>query len=221
MIEINKRVIGLSERPYIIAELSANHNGSLEKAKESIKIAKECGVPDAIKIQTYTADSMTINSNRDDFQIKNGLWKGYNLYDLYKEASTPYAWHEELFNYANHIEGTIFSTPFDEDAVDFLERLGTPAYKIASFELTDIPLIKYIAKKNKPIFISTGMSKDNEIEDAVNLIKKMGNDQIIVFHCISSYPVAVSDMNLRRIKKLREKFVVEVGLSDHSIAKML
>lgn len=216
MLQINRRKIGLSERPYIVAELSANHNGSLKKAKESINIAKECGA-DAIKIQTYTADSMTINSNREDFKIKDGLWKGYTLYDLYKEASTPYEWHEELFNYAENIGITLFSTPFDEDAVDFLERLGTPAYKVASFELTDIPLIEYIAKKNKPILISTGLSTDDEIEDAVNAIKRMGNDQILVFHCISSYPAPVSHMNLKRIKKLRENLRVEVGLSDHSI----
>ncbi len=216
MLQINKRKIGLSERPYIVAELSANHNGSLKKAIQSIKIARECGA-DAIKIQTYTADSMTINTNREDFIIKNGLWEGYTLYDLYKEASTPYEWHEELFNYAKNIGITIFSSPFDENAVDFLERLGTPAYKVASFELTDIPLIKYIAKKNKPILISTGLSTDVEIEDAVNAIKQMGNNQILVFHCISNYPAQVSDMNLRRIKKLREKLMVEVGLSDHSI----
>ena len=216
MLQINNRKIGLSERPYIVAELSANHNGSLNKAKESIKTAKECGA-DAIKIQTYTADSMTINSNREDFKIKDGLWEGYTLYDLYKEASTPYEWHEELFNYARNIGITLFSSPFDEDAVDLLDRLDTPAYKVASFELTDIPLIKYIAKKNKPILISTGLSTDAEIEDALNAIKQTGNDQVLVFHCISSYPAPVSNMNLRRIKKLREKFNVEVGLSDHSI----
>ena len=219
MIEINKRKITNSERPYIIAELSANHNGSINKAKESIKVAKQCGA-DAIKIQTYTPDSMTIDSNREDFKIKSGLWKGYKLYDLYKDASTPYSWHEELFKYARQIGITLFSTPFDENAVDLLENLDTPAYKIASFELTDLPLIEYVAKKKKPILLSTGLSNDKEIEEAINVIKKNGNNQILIFHCISSYPADISDMNLRRITNLRKRFELEIGLSDHSISNL-
>lgn len=216
MIQINRRVINKNNPPYIIAELSANHNGSLSIAKESIKVAKECGA-DAIKIQTYTADSMTINSNRKDFIIKSGLWKGYKLYDLYKEASTPYSWHKELFNYAKEIGITIFSSPFDENAVDLLEELDVPAYKIASFELTDINLIRYIAKKNKPILISTGLSSNKEIKEAIRTIKETGNNKILVFHCISSYPAIISDMNINRIKKLKKELNVEVGLSDHSL----
>lgn len=219
MIEINKRKITISERPYIIAELSANHNGSIIKAKESIKVAKECGA-DAIKIQTYTPESMTIDSSRDDFKIKSGLWKGYKLYDLYKDATTPYSWHEELFKYARQIGITLFSTPFDENAVDLLENLDTPAYKIASFELTDLLLIEYIAKKKKPILLSTGLSNDKEVEEAINVIKKNGNNQILIFHCISSYPADISDMNLRRITNLRKKFELEIGLSDHSISNL-
>ena len=219
MIEINKRKITISERPYIIAELSANHNGSIIKAKESIKVAKECGA-DAIKIQTYTPESMTIDSSRDDFKIKSGLWKGYKLYDLYKDATTPYSWHEELFKYARQIGITLFSTPFDENAVDLLENLDTPAYKIASFELTDLLLIEYIAKKKKPILLSTGLSNDKEVEEAINVIKKNGNNQILIFHCISSYPADISDMNIRRITNLRKKFELEIGLSDHSISNL-
>ncbi len=219
MIEINKRKITNSERPYIIAELSANHNGSIIQAKESIKVAKECGA-DAIKIQTYTPESMTIDSSREDFKIKSGLWKGYKLYDLYKDASTPYSWHKELFQYARQIGITIFSTPFDENAVDLLENLDTPAYKIASFELTDLPLIEYVAKKKKPILLSTGLSNDKEVEEAINVITKNGNNQILIFHCISSYPADIGDMNLRRITNLRKKFEHEIGLSDHSISNL-
>ena len=156
MIQINNRKIGESFYPYIIAELSANHGGSIERAKQSILAAKKAGV-DAVKIQSYTPDTMTIDCDKEDFQIKEGLWKGTSLYNLYREAFTPFEWHKELFEYAAKIEITLFSTPFDESAVDLLEALDTPAYKIASFELTDLPLIEYIAKRNKPILISTGM----------------------------------------------------------------
>ena len=166
--KINNRIISNQQPPYIIAELSANHNGSIERAFESIKAAKEAGV-DAVKIQTYTADTMTIDCDRKEFQITGGLWDGYSLYDLYKEAQTPYEWHKRLFDYAKEIGITIFSTPFDETAVDLLEGLDTPAYKIASFEMTDLPLVKYVAQTKKPMIISTGMANLEEIKEVVRV----------------------------------------------------
>ena len=216
MIEINKRPINQDTFPYIIAELSANHNGSIDIAKKTIKQAKECGA-DAIKLQTYTADSMTINCDKSDFRIKGGLWDGYTLYDLYKEACTPYEWHSELFKFAKDIGITIFSTPFDETAVDLLESLNTPAYKIASFELTDLDLIEYAASKGKPILISTGLSNINEVEDAINACYKVGNKNILLFHCISSYPAPTEEANVKMVSFLRERFNLEVGLSDHTL----
>lgn len=216
MFDIDKREINLKHPPYIIAELSANHNGSIDTAKKTILAAKESGA-NAIKLQTYTSDSMTIESNKEDFIIKGGLWDGYKLYDLYEEASTPYEWHQELFNYAKNIGITIFSTPFDEEAVDFLESLDTSAYKIASFEIVDLPLIKYIAKKNKPILISTGMSSLNEIEEAIEVIKNEGCQKILLFHCISGYPTPTAKANIRMVEILRKKFNLEVGLSDHTL----
>ncbi len=217
MFSINNRNISRDNPPYIIAELSANHNGSIIKAKESIKAAKKYGA-DAIKIQTYTPDTMTINCQKEDFIIKGGLWDGYSLYQLYKEAYTPYEWHEELFEYAKKIEITIFSSPFDETAVDLLEQLETPAYKIASFELCDLPLIEYIAKKGKPILMSTGMANIKEIEEAVVTAKKNGCQDLLLFHCVSSYPAPTEEANLKNIKFLRDKFQIEVGLSDHTIS---
>jgi len=216
MIEINGRNIGEEYPPYVIAELSANHNGSLNKAKQTILSAKENGAS-AVKMQSYTADSMTIKCDNDDFRIKGGLWDGYLLYDLYKEASTPYEWHKDLFNYAKDIGITLFSTPFDEKAVDMLEDLNTPAYKVASFELTDIPLIKYIASKKKPILISTGMGSEEEIDEAIQIVREEGCDQILIFHCISSYPTPTELSNLNTIKFLKEKYNTEVGLSDHTL----
>ena len=216
MFEIEGRKIGQSEPPYIIAELSANHNGSIEKAKETIKAAKDCGA-DAIKLQTYNADSMTIDCDKDDFKIKGGLWDGYKLYDLYIEASTPYSWHKELFDFARKVGITIFSTPFDEEAVDLLESLNVPAYKIASFELLDLPLIKYVAKKGKPMLISTGMGNLQEISEAVDAAITGGCKDILLFHCISSYPTPTSAAQINMIPFLREKFHLEVGLSDHTL----
>ncbi len=216
MFNIEGRKIGANEPPYIIAELSGNHNGSLERAKLSILSAKESGA-DAIKIQTYNAQTMTIDCEKDDFIIKEGLWKGYKLFDLYKEAHTPFEWHEELFKYARDIGITIFSTPFDESAVDLLEDLNTPAYKIASFELTDLPLISYVAKKNKPLLMSTGMSSEKEILEAIETARFNGCDCILLFHCISSYPTPVEEANLRKITNLCNKFKVPIGLSDHTI----
>ena len=214
--KINGRSIGPAYPPYIIAEMSANHNGSIDRALETIKIASECGV-DAIKMQTYTADTMTIDCDNEEFLIKGGLWDGFKLYDLYKWAETPYEWHKVLFKYASELDITLFSTPFDETAVDLLESLNTPAYKVASFELTDIPLIKYIASKQKPIIISTGMSSEEEIEDAINAIKGEKNNQIILLHCISSYPAPIEKSNLNQIINISDKFNVITGLSDHSL----
>ncbi len=216
MFEINGRIISAENPPYIIAELSPNHNGSLIKAKESILEAKRCGAS-AIKIQTYTADSMTIDCDLEDFKIKGGIWDGYNLYQLYEEASTPYEWHNELFRFAKENEITLFSTPFDESAVDFLNDLGAPAFKIASFELLDLPLIKYAASKGKPLLLSTGMGSLDEITDAVNAAYEGGCKQILLFHCISSYPTPTQESNIRMISFLKDKFGVEVGLSDHTL----
>lgn len=216
MFKINNRKIGSDSEPYIIAELSANHNGSLERAKLSLKIAKECGVH-AIKIQTYTADTMTIDCDKSDFIVQGGLWNGYKLYDLYNEAHTPFEWHSELYSYARELDITLFSTPFDETAVDLLESLNTPAYKIASFELTDLPLISYVAKKGKPILMSTGMASEEEISEALETARSSGCNSLLLFHCISSYPAPIEQANLNQILNLKNKFGVSVGLSDHTI----
>ena len=216
MLIIDNRKIGLDYEPYIIAELSANHNGSLKRAKASIKAAKDSGAH-AIKLQTYTADTMTINCDKPDFIVKGGLWDGYKLYDLYQEAHTPYAWHQELFSFAKEIGITCFSTPFDETAVELLEGLNTPAYKIASFELTDTPLIKQVAKTGKPILMSTGMASEQEITEAVEAARSAGCESLLLFHCVSSYPAPIEHSNLKKITNLRNKFGVEVGLSDHTI----
>lgn len=216
---IDNKNIDLDHKPYIIAELSANHGGSIERAKESIKQASKCGVS-AIKLQTYTPDTMTIKCDRPEFYIKEGLWQGQQLYDLYKIAYTPYEWHQDLFNFANHLGITLISTPFDETAVDLLEELKVPAYKIASFEIIDIPLIEYIASKNKPILMSTGMANIEEINQAVSSIRKITDVDILLFHCISSYPTPTSESNLNNIKFLKDKFGLEVGLSDHTISSI-
>lgn len=216
MFKIGDREIDSNSPPFIIAELSANHNGSLERAKLSIKIAKECGV-DAVKIQTYKPETMTIDSNKSDFIVKGGLWDGYKLYELYNEAQTPFEWHGELYRFANEIGITLFSTPFDESAVDLLESLNTPAYKIASFELTDLPLISYIAKKGKPILISTGMASEIEISEAIEAARSSGCNSLLLFHCVSSYPAPIEQTNLKQILNLKKTFGVSIGLSDHTI----
>lgn len=216
MLTIDGRLIQTSIEPYIIAELSANHNGSIDRAKLSIKSAKENGAH-AIKFQTYTPETMTIDCDRDDFIVKGGLWDGYKLYDLYSKAHTPFNWHKELFDYAKEIGITAFSSPFDETAVDLLEELNVPAYKIASFELTDVQLIKYVASKNKPMLMSTGMATESEISEAVIAARDAGCNSILLFHCISSYPATAKQANLRQIINLKEKYGVEVGLSDHTI----
>ena len=216
MIIIDNKQISEINKPYIIAELSGNHNGSLDRAKLSIKTANECGV-DAVKIQTYNADAMTIKCNKSDFIIKEGLWKDYKLYELYEEAHTPYEWHSELFRYANELGITLFSTPFDENSVELLESLNTPAYKIASFELTDLDLISYVAKKGKPMLMSTGMSSESEISEAIEAAKISGCKSLLLLHCISSYPAPIDQANLRQIKKLKKEFGIPIGLSDHTI----
>ena len=212
---INQTSINEGSKPFIIAELSANHGGSITRAKDSITMAKKAGVS-AIKIQTYTPDTMTINCNLPDFLVKQGLWSGRTLYELYSEAYTPFEWHEELFEHAKNCGVTLFSTPFDETAVDLLEELGAPAYKIASFEIVDLPLIKYVAKKNKPIFMSTGMASKDEIEDAVRVVRENSDSDLLLFHCISSYPAVTADSNLNNLTWLAETFGVKVGLSDHT-----
>lgn len=214
--EINEVTISEKNSPYIIAELSANHNGSLEKALKSIKAAKEAGA-NAVKIQTYTADTMTIKSNKKDFLIEGGIWDGYQLHQLYDEAHTPYEWHQDLFKYAKDIGITLFSTPFDETAVELLESLNTPAYKIASFELTDLPLIKLVSQTKKPLLMSTGMATENEIEEAINTAKENGCKSILIFHCVSSYPALTEKSNLSYIKHLKDTYKIEVGLSDHTL----
>ena len=215
-ITIDGRVIGPNEPPYIVAELSANHNGSLDKAIESIKVAKECGA-DAVKLQTYNADTMTIQSDKDYFKIKGGLWDGYSLYKLYHEAQTPFEWHKPLFEYAKKIGITLFSTPFDETAVDLLESLDVPAFKIASFEVTDLPLIRRVAETGKPLIISTGMADLAEIEDAIETVVSTGNKELILLHCISAYPAPIEQCNLRTIVDLSQRFGALVGLSDHTL----
>ncbi len=215
-ISIANRKIGTDYPPYIIAELSANHNGDLKRALQTIDMVKAQGA-DAVKIQTYTADTMTINCDQDDFQIQEGLWRGYNLYRLYEWAQTPFDWHKPLFDHARKIELTIFSTPFDETAVDLLEDLNTPAYKIASFEAIDLPLIKYVANTGKPMIISTGMADLEEITEAVETARDNGCHELVLLHCISGYPTPVEQANLKTIPDLAKRFNVIAGLSDHTL----
>jgi pseudaminic acid synthase len=216
LFKINDRIIAPDQPPYIIAELSANHNGSLERALRTIDEAKHCGA-DAIKLQTYTADTMTIDSDSPEFMIKGGLWDGFKLYDLYKWAETPYEWHEAMFAHARKIGITVFSTPFDETAVDLLEKLITPAYKIASFEMVDLPLIRYVASTGKPIIMSTGMASEQEIKESVVTAREAGCEQLVLLHCISSYPAPMEQANIRQISNLAKRFNVIVGLSDHTL----
>ena len=215
-ITINGRKIGPGHSPYIIAELSANHNGNIERAFETIKAARDRGA-DAIKIQTYTADTMTIDCDSEEFMIRSGLWDGYKLYDLYKWAETPFEWHKAIFDYAASIGITLFSTPFDESAVDLLESLDTPAYKIASFEATDLNLIRYVASKGKPMILSTGMCSEQEIEEAVTAAHHGGCNELILLHCISSYPAPINQANLKQMNNLAARFNSMPGLSDHTL----
>ena len=215
-IVINGRKIGADYPPFVIAELSANHNGNLQKALDTITKAKSCGA-DAVKLQTYTADTMTIDSDHKDFCIHGGLWDGYKLYDLYQEAQTPFEWHKTIFAHARKIDITCFSTPFDETAVDLLEDLNVPAYKVASFEATDLPLIKYIASTKKPLIMSTGMANFEEIEEMVGEARSAGCKDLILLHCVSSYPAPIDQSNLLTIPDMRKKLGVQIGLSDHTV----
>jgi pseudaminic acid synthase len=208
--------INSKSRVFIIAELSANHNGNLETAIETIRAAKRAGA-DCIKLQTYTADTITIDSPNDDFLIKGTIWEGKNLYQLYQEAYTPWEWHYEIFRIAKEEGLVCFSSPFDKTAVDFLEQLDVPAYKIASFEITDIPLIEYIASKGKPIIISTGIAELDDIELALEACRRFGNNDIALLKCTSSYPAPINEANMIMVKDLAERFNVISGLSDHTM----
>lgn len=208
--------ININSPVFIIAELSANHNGSIDIALETIKAAKRAGA-DCIKLQTYTADTITLDSDKDDFVIKGTIWDGKKLHTLYQEAYTPWEWHEEIYRIAKE-EGLIcFSSPFDKTAVDFLESLNTPAYKIASFEITDIPLIEYVASKGKPVIISTGIAEQVDIELALDACHRMGNRDIALLKCTSSYPAPVEEANMCMVAALAEKYNVISGLSDHTM----
>lgn len=215
-VTINGRKIGRSFSPYIIAEMSANHGKSLEHAKSVISSAKRFGA-DAVKLQTYSAETITLDSDRPDFLIKDGPWAGQRLHDLYNEAHLPWDWHEPLYAHARSIGITLFSSPFDRTAVDLLENLGTPAYKIASFEIVDLPLIEYIAAKGKPMIISTGMASDSEIEEAVITARQAGCKELALLQCVSAYPAAAEDYNLLTIPHLEHKYSVVTGLSDHTL----
>ncbi len=213
---IGNNTIDSNSKVFIIAELSANHNGSLNTAIETIRAAKRAGA-DCIKFQTYTADTITIDCDNDDFIIQDTIWHGKKLYDLYNEAYTPWEWHEKLFEVAREEGLACFSSPFDKTAVDFLENIGTPAYKIASFEITDIPLIEYAASKGKPIIISTGIADISDIELAINACRSVGNNDIALLKCTSSYPAPIDEANMIIIKDLAERFNVISGLSDHTM----
>lgn len=214
--KIGDREIGQGKKPYVIAEVSANHNGSIDKAKQIIREAAARGA-DAVKLQTYTADTITIKSDRPEFKISGGLWDGYTLWDLYDWAHTPFEWHEELFKHAAEHNITCFSSPFDDTAVDLLESLDTPAYKIASFEMTDIPLVRRVASTGKPMIMSTGLASLEEIGKSLQAARETGNSQIILLHCISGYPTPLEQANLKLMLELRDTFDVEVGLSDHTL----
>jgi len=213
---INNRKIGSNHKPYVIAEMSANHNGDINNAYKIIEMAKVCGA-DAVKLQTYRPDTITLDLKTPEFMIDGGLWEGQSLYDLYESAYMPWDWHKPLFDFAKHHDITIFSSPFDYTAVDLLEDLNAPAYKIASFEAIDIPLIKYAASTKKPMIISTGMADTDEIHEAINAAREGGCEELAILHCVSGYPAPAIDYNLRTLLDMESRFSVPVGLSDHTI----
>jgi pseudaminic acid synthase len=215
-VSIAGRVVGPGAPPFVVAEISANHNGSMRRALDLIDAAKDAGA-DAVKIQTYSADTLTIDFDGPGFRIKGGLWDGRTLYDLYREASTPWDWHRPMFDHAARRGITLFSTPFDETAIDLLQQLDAPAYKIASFEASDLPLVERAAKTGKPVIISTGMCRPDEIEETVSTVRNAGNDSIVLLHCVSAYPARASDTNLRTIPHLAQRHHALTGLSDHTM----
>jgi len=215
-IKINGRPIGVDYAPFVIAELSANHNGRLDVAMRIIDEAKKAGA-DAVKLQTYTADTITLNCQTEDFQIHGGLWDGKNLYQLYQEAQMPWEWHKPLFEHARKQAITIFSSPFDNTAVDLLEDLNAPAYKIASFEAVDLPLIRYVASTGKPMIISTGMADTEEIQEAIDAARAGGCLELAVLHCVSGYPAPAEDYNLHTIPDMMQRYGLVTGLSDHTL----
>lgn len=216
-LKIGNRFIGDDEKVFVIAELSANHNQDFNVAVESIKAIKDCGA-DAVKLQTYTPDTITIDSDKEYFQIKQGtIWDGTTLYKLYQKAFTPWEWQPKLKQYAEELGLICFSSPFDFSAVEFLESINVPAYKVASFEIVDLPLIEYIASKKKPIIISTGIATEDEIKEAIETCRKVGNDDIVLLKCTSEYPAPIEEANLSAINYLKEKYNVIVGLSDHTL----
>ncbi len=215
-IVIDNCQIGTDFPPYIIAEMSGNHNGSIDTAFKLIDQAKKAGA-NAVKLQTYRADTITIKSDKPDFKIKDGLWAGHTLYELYEWAHTPWDWHSALFEHAKKAGITVFSSPFDNTAIDLLEDLNTPAYKIASFEAIDLALIKYAAATGKPMIISTGMADAEEIEEAIDAAKSGGCKELAVLHCVSGYPAPAADYNLRTVSDMAERFGVITGLSDHTL----